>query len=110
MSFDHERLKRLQAMADLIFDARTQKLQQENQARDALKAQLVALDNARDGEGTPWPVNELVAFGYEQWAAVRRAEINAQLARQSARCLLAADDARLAFGRKQALGRFPQKR
>lgn len=110
MSVDQERLKRLQAMADLVFDARTQKLRQENQARDALKAQLAALDCPREGDGTPWPVSELIAFGYEQWAAVRRAEINANLARQSAQCLMAADDARLAFGRKEALGKLSKKR
>jgi hypothetical protein len=110
MSLDRERLKRLQEMANLVFDARTQKLRQENLARDALKAQLAALDATPAEAGAPWPASEMVAFGYEQWAAVRRAEINATLARQSALCLMAADEARLAFGRKEALAKLAQRR
>jgi hypothetical protein len=110
MSVERERLNRLQEMANLVFDARTQKLRQENHARDVLKSQLDALNSTRDGAGTLWPASELVAFGYQQWAAVRRAEINATLARQTALCLTAADEARLAFGRKEALEKLAQKR
>lgn len=101
-----EALVRLQTMADMVLDARSLTLRQANAQRDALANQLAAL-NAPPIQGSMvWPSAEIAAFGYEQWASKRRAELNLKLAAQTALCHEAADAARLALGRKQALDRL----
>lgn len=100
---DRERMRRLQTMAGLVFDTRSQALRRANDARDALLRQIADLDARPAGEGLLWPAAEVARFGYEQWAAARRAEINQQLAAQTVVCLQAADETRRAFGRVQAL-------
>ena len=107
MTMDRERLSRLKEMAGLVFDSRTQKLRRENEARDALLRQLADLDAVAMAEGLVWPAAERTHYDYEQWATVRRAEINQRLAVQMVRCMQAADEARTAFGRTQALDKVP---
>ncbi len=103
MTVDRERLGRLRDMADMVLDARTQTMRQANEARAALQRQLDALEVKPAPEGLSWPAPEQARFGYEQWAAVRRAEINLRLSAQTVICLQAAEETRLAFGRQMAL-------
>jgi hypothetical protein len=94
-------------MAGLVFDERTQRLRRENEARDALLRQLADLNAGPAAEGLVWPAAERAMFDYEQWATARRAEINQRLAMQVVRCHQTAEEARLAFGRTQALEKVP---
>jgi hypothetical protein len=110
MSRDRAQLFRLLAMASMVLDAKSQTLREENAKREALVRQLEALEAKPAEQGTVWPTYERAAFGYEQWAARRRADINLQLAAQKALCLQAEAEARLAFGRKSALGRMIERR
>ncbi len=107
MSVERERLRRLKEMAGLVFDTRSQALRRANEARDALLRQLADLEAGPAEEGLVWPAAEQARFGYEQWATARRAGINRRLAAQTAVCLQAAEEARLAFGRTQALEKVP---
>ena len=107
MSLDRERLKRLKEMAALVFDTRSQALRRANEARDALLRQLADLEAGPAAEGLPWPSAERARFGYEQWAAGRRAGINRLLAAQTAVCLQAAEETRMAFGRVRVLEQLP---
>lgn len=110
MSRDRAQLSRLVAMASLVLDAKSQALRAENTKRDALLHQLQALEAKPADSMGVWSSAERAAFGYEQWAARRRADINIQLAAQQVRCLQAEADARLAFGRKAALSRMVERR
>lgn len=110
MNSDRERLRRLQEMASLVMDARSQTLRQANAARDQLLFQLAALEAGQPEEGLPWPAPEMARFGYEQWAAGRRAEINLRLATQTAICHQAAGETRTAFGHKQVLEKISATR
>ncbi|GAB1361177.1 hypothetical protein MASR1M32_04130 [Rhodobacter sp.] len=103
MTMDRDRMRRLQAMAGLVFDTRAQALRRANDAREALLRQIADLDAQPAEEGLVWPAAEVARFGYQQWAAVRRAEINQRLAAQTVVCLQAADETRRAFGRVQTL-------
>ena len=107
MNPERERLQRLKQMAGLVFDTRSQALRRANEAREALLRQLADLEAAPAGEGLLWPAAEQARFGYEQWAAGRRAGINRQLAAQTALCLQAAEETRTAFGRVRVLERLP---
>lgn len=100
MSTDRERLQRLVAMATLVSDARAHTLRLANEVRTGLQQQLTALETIHLPCDLPWPATEKAVFGYEQWAAGRRAEINLRLAAQTAVCLQATDESRLSFGRK----------
>lgn len=45
----------------------------------------------------------MVEVSYQRWADIRRAELNATIARQTVACLEARTEAKTAFGRVQAL-------
>lgn len=100
------RIDRLMDMASMVLDARSQALRAENAKLDALSRQLAALEAKPVETEASWSATDRSTFAYEQWATRRRAEINLQLAAQRARCLEAEAEARLAFGRKAALGRI----
>ncbi|MFZ1470055.1 MAG: hypothetical protein WAT09_13925 [Paracoccaceae bacterium] len=106
MSQDKERMHRLQDIAALVMDSRSQVLRRANDDRAALLKQLSDLEAGSNGADLPWPAPEMTRFAYEQWAAGRRAEINLRLAAQTVVCLQAADETRQAFGRQQALNRI----
>lgn len=110
MSPDRERLERLKQMAGLVYDTRSQALRRANEAREALLRQLADLEAGPAEEGLLWPAAEQARFGYEQWAAARRAGINRQLAAQTALCLQAAEETRTAFGRMRVLEKVPLPR
>ena len=106
MTVDPKRLNHLRDMAAMVLDARSQTLRKANDHRDALVRQLAALDAGPAEEGPIWPAPELARFGYDQWAARRRADLNLKIAAQTAVCLQVAADTKLAFGRKMALDRI----
>lgn len=106
MTVDQKRLLPLVDMAGLVLDARSQSLRKANDDRDALVRQLQALEARPAEDGPIWPAPELARFGYDQWAAKRRAELNLKIAAQTVVCMQAAADTRLAFGRKIALDRI----
>lgn len=106
MTVDPKRLTPLLNMAGMVLDARSQSLRKANDDRDALTRQLQALDARPAEDGPIWPAPELARFGYDQWAAKRRAELNLKIAAQTVVCMQAAADTRLAFGRKMALDRM----
>lgn len=94
-------LHRLTQMSALLLEARTAKLREAAAAREALRAQLQALDQAAaPGDD---PAIQRAALLYEAWAATRRADINQALARRQADWLQELDSARRAFGRDQVL-------
>ncbi len=109
MSADRERLARLRDMAAMVLDVRSQTLRAETAKQEAIQAQLAALEAAPVDAAALWPAVERAAFGYEQWAAARRAELNVRLAAQKVACLQAEGEARLAFGRKSALDRLAER-
>jgi hypothetical protein len=109
MQDEPQRLTRLLQMASMVLDARAQKLRAENATKEALQSQLAALEARPVEQQASWCATETSAFGYEQWAARRRAEINLKLAAQKARCLQAEAEARLAFGRKAVLGKMRER-
>lgn len=109
MREDRQRLAHLFQMAAMVLDAKSQRLRAENAAKEALHAQLAALEVRPIEQEASWYATEASAFGYEQWATRRRAEINMKLAAQRARCLEAEDEAKLAFGRKAILGKMSER-
>lgn len=99
-----DQMRRLQQVAGLVFDSKLVKLKATACALQETKSHLADL------VAMPVCSNELpqialavAALRYESWADVRRAELNLTLARQTAEWLDARDDARLAFGKTQAL-------
>jgi hypothetical protein len=109
MQDERQRLIRLSQMASMVLDSKAQNLKAENAIKEALKSQLVALEARPVEQHASWCATETSAFGYEQWAARRRAEINLKLAAQRARCIQAEAEARQAFGRKAVLGKMIER-
>lgn len=103
MSQDRKSLRHLQELSQLVFDSRAQSLRAANAKREMLRAHLEALEPKPEEAGLIFPAPEQALFDYEQWADTRRAAINLQLAAQTAVCLRAEEELRLAFGRRQAL-------
>lgn len=103
MKEDRKSLKSLQNLSQLVFDKRAQILREANARRQVLCLQLAVLEPKPAEAGPIWSAAERALFDYEQWAVARRATINLQLAAQTAVCLQAEQDLRLAFGRRQAL-------
>lgn len=103
MMDDRKPLKKLQELSQLIFDSRAQRLREANAKREALRAQLANIEPKPAESGLLWLASEQSLYDYEQWAVTKRAAINLQLAAQTAVCLRAEEDLRLAFGRRQAL-------
>ena len=99
-----ERLARLRQMAEMVLEARSAQLARATARRDALREQLTALDRLPPADA------ELAAsqswFAFEQWASIRRAEINLNLAAREAERLGQLQETRRAFGRSQVLGRL----
>lgn len=100
------RLARLSEMADMVLQARSAELSRIAAAREALKAQLAALEAPHPAEGLSPSATALVSFDYETWASRRRADLNLQIAARQAEWLLHLDETRRAFGRAQVLQRL----
>lgn len=87
----------------MILDLRLSRLEQAARKRAESQTRLASLIVEPVESDLPLAVVEQARLRYEQWAEVRRAEINLTLARQTAEWLLARDAARVAFGRAEAL-------
>lgn len=96
-------IARLKELAALARDDRLTHLREAARRREQSLMQIAALE--RDGQDVDLaPVAAgLVALRYQAWADVRRSELNVVLARQTADWLSARDEARIAFGRCEAL-------
>lgn len=102
-----KRIDRLQQIAGLILDARLAEVQAAERARQESLSHLQSLR-------VPQPVTEdvtsaQVGLRYEQWADMRRGQINMALARQTVTWMDAQDHARSAFGRAEALRKLKAK-
>jgi len=98
-----ERLRRLAAMARMVFDARALQLRRVALARDAVRAQIAGLDRPAPPEVADDPALARAACAYAVWAASRREALNRTLARREAEWLDGLDDACRAFGRQCVL-------
>lgn len=100
----HDQMRRLQQVAGLLFDSKLVHLKTAARAMQETKnhlADLVALPALPDE--LPKIAMHVAELRYERWADMRRVELNLTLARQTAEWLDARDEARLAFGKTQAL-------
>lgn len=98
----------LHEMAKLVLDVRL------GAVRAAAKACEISLQRLADlevpGESVTDSVQEALRMQrYQQWADLRRAEINRGLARQTAEWLEAKDSARVAFGRAESVAMLRAK-
>ena len=105
-----QQLARLEQLANLQLDSRLAILQAAARAKLESETRLAGL------AAPPPPAAQvseiagaLAALSYQRWADARRAELNMQLARQTVAWIEARDDARTAFGKKQALGGLAAK-
>ena len=96
-------LAKLTTLAALVLDERLQHLRQAAEARKRSVAQLAALNVTPVELDLAVPVAERVGLTYERWADLRRAELNAVIARQTVDLMAERTAASLAFGRSQAL-------
>ncbi len=101
-------LARLAGLAGLIRDRRLDDLQAARLRREATQRQLGALA-AGPSEGLSPVAAAQSALLYQRWVDRRRAEINLQLARDTAGWLEAQAAARVAFGRAQVLDVLKQR-
>jgi hypothetical protein len=96
-------LRRLQALAQLTLDHRLQALNQASDRLERSRMQLAAVNGAAAPADLQPIAAGLVDVAYRRWADVRRAELNALLARQTAEWIEARAEAATALGRVQAL-------
>jgi hypothetical protein len=96
-------LAKLQGLARMVLDHRLSRMREAAEQEARSRAQLKAIDQAADPGDLPPVAADLVICAYQRWADVRRAELNAVLARQTAQRLEARAEAERAFGRVQAL-------
>lgn len=97
-------LLQLKRLADLILDSQLAQVRTAAAAKQASEDRLAALASPMSPpEGIADVPAGLAALNYQRWADARRFALNAELARQTAAWLEACDDARLSFGRTQAL-------
>lgn len=96
------RIARLQALSQMILDARIADVTKAARAREDSLAHLRALQ-VPAVQGDDPVLSAQVALRYQTWADGQRAAINTTLAGQTADWLEAQDRARAAFGRAQVL-------
>jgi hypothetical protein len=93
----------LQKVARLLLDHRLSGLQAAAARREQSRMQIAALDRVAEPSHLPPVAAGQVALRYQLWADARRSELNIVLARQTAEWMAARDEARLAFGKLEAL-------
>ena len=96
-------LARLGQVAQLILDVKLAALQKAAKKRQHSLDLLNDLNRATSVADLPLFVAYEADLRYQNWADKRRAEINYNLARQTADMLAARDDAGQAFGKYQSL-------
>ena len=103
---DLEKLRRLAEISALLRDTRMLALETAARARQSSLDHLAALDRPTSADDLPPIVAGEVAMRYALWADRRRSEINQLLARQTVEWQQARDEAALAFGRAQVVGKL----
>lgn len=101
-------LARLAELAGLLRDRKLDELRAARLQREATQARLAALVSG-PAEGVSPLAAAQSALLYQRWVDGRRAEINLQLARDTAAWLAAQDAARAAFGRAQVMDRLTDR-
>ena len=105
-----DQLHKLRQVTELLLDTRLAALRTAARAKMESESQLAGLTVPAPQPGAlPEVSAELASLTYQRWADARRAEINLVLARQTVEWMEARDEARLAFGKKQALGGITTK-
>lgn len=102
MSQKHD-IQRLEGLAQLMLDHRLGRLREAADLRDRSRMQLRAVNAAAEPADLPPVAAGLVGIAYQRWADVRRAELNAVIARQTVDWMQARAEAGNALGRMQAL-------
>jgi len=102
-----KRIDRLQQIAGLILDTRLAEVQAADRARQESLSHLQALRVSQPVVADV--VAAQVGLRYEQWADMRRGQINMALARQTVTWMEAQDRARSAFGRAEVLRKLNAK-
>ncbi|MFE3836766.1 hypothetical protein [Pseudogemmobacter sonorensis] len=97
-------LSRMVDMAGLLLEARSARLREAAARIAALQARLDDLGRPASQDALD-PVVAPSLFAYESWAALRRAELRAQLLKAQAEWQAHLGEACAAFGRKDALER-----
>lgn len=105
-----EKLRRLEEVSSLILDTRMMALEKAARARQLSLDRLAEINKPASATNLPLVQAAEVAMRYELWADQRRTEINAVLARQTAEWNDARQEAALAFGRNQALGKLRERK
>lgn len=107
---EREKLGQLRQISQLRLDISLMAVEKAAQARQASLDHLAVLNR-------PLPPNDLdpirageVTLRYQNWADQRRSAINLELARQTAAWEEARQDAALAFGRDQVIGKLMERR
>ena len=103
-----DQLVRLRQISGLILDLRLSELHTAARARAQSLDRLAGLAVPQASDLPPIAAAQ-AGLRYQRWADARRAEINIQLARQTADWLEAQATARRAFGQSQALESVQQR-
>ena len=101
-------MAQLHQLTRLVLDLRLATLEAAERARQNSLRNFADLE-VPAAEEMSLIADALASQRYQQWADVRRAEINRTLARQTAEWMEATDAARLAFGRSEALSKLLDK-
>ncbi len=96
-------LARLTELAALTLDHRLGQMRAASQALERSRDQLAAINEAGKPADLPLVAGARAEWAYRRWADQRRSELNLVIARQTADWLTARDEARTAFGRREAL-------
>ncbi|WP_045387709.1 hypothetical protein [Falsirhodobacter sp. alg1] len=103
------KLDRLHQIAQLLLDTKLAEVQRTAKVRETSLSHLAALKTAPQNAGPDVLLEIQTVLRYERWADVRRAEINARLAQQTADWMEAQDNARMAFGRAEVLRKLASR-
>lgn len=103
-----DQIKRLQQIAGLQLDLRLNDLHAAARARQESLDRIAGLNVPQVSDLPPIAAAQADLL-YQRWAEVRRAEINQNLARQTAVWIEAQANARKAFGQTQALDAVQKK-
>ena len=103
-------IRNLQALSQIVLDARLADLRAAARARDQTLAHLRDLTTAQPWiEGASGMAEAQASLAYQRWADARRADLNQTLAQQTALWIEGRDAARQAFGKSDVLAALARK-
>jgi hypothetical protein len=107
-------IAKLEDLSRLMLDDRLSRLRMAAALVEKSRMQIAALERSAAPDDMPPIAASQIALRFQLWADARRGELNVVLARQTVDWLDARQDARLAFGRVEALrgvvGRLAERR